>query len=109
MGFPVPGDAIEQSLDLNRHLIHNPAATFFMRVAGDMVSDAEVSPGDLLIIDRSLEAQNHALVVGVVEGQMVVLRVLKQGDRLLPALEAVPGTTDSLEVWGVVSYIIRKA
>ena len=109
MSFPVPGDAIEQSLDLNRHLIHNPAATFFMRAEGGMVADREVCPGDLLVVDRSLDAQSHDLVVGVMEGQMVVLRVLKQGDRLLPALATEQEAMDSLEIWGVVSYIIRKA
>ena len=108
MSFPVPGDAIEQSLDLNRHLIHNPAATFFMKATGDWVADAEVCPGDLLVVDRSLEAQDPSLVVGVLEGQLVVLRVRKQGNQLLPALDSGLETVDSLEIWGVVTHIIRK-
>ncbi len=108
MGFPVPGDAIEQSLDLNRHLIHNPASTFFMRVEGDMVADAEVHPGDLLIIDRALSPQHESLVVGVIEGQMQVLRVLKSGIQWVPAEVAGAAKVDSLEIWGVVTTIIRK-
>ena len=48
MGFPVPGDAFEQSLDLNRQLVKNPAATFFMQVEGDLQPNHEVQPGDLL-------------------------------------------------------------
>jgi DNA polymerase V len=108
MGFPVPGDAIEQSLDLNRHLVHNPAATFFMRVEGDMVVHAEVYLGDLLIIDRSLVAHHESLVVGVIEGQMRVLRVQKLGTQLMPTLEASEAAVTSLEVWGVVTNIIRQ-
>ncbi|MEM1292314.1 MAG: S24 family peptidase [Cyanobacteria bacterium P01_H01_bin.162] len=108
MGFPVPGDVIEQSLDLNRHLVHNPAATFFMRVEGDMVAHAEVHPGDLLIIDRSRVAQHESLVVGVIEGQMRVLRVQKSGTQLVPTLEAVEAGVASLEIWGVVTNIIRQ-
>lgn len=108
MSFPVPGDAIEQSLDLNRHLVHNPAATFFMKVEGDRVTDAEVCPDDLLVVDRSLEAQDQSLVVGIMEGQLVVLRVRKQGKQMLPASDSRPGTVDSLEIWGVVTNIIRK-
>ncbi|MEM6839528.1 MAG: S24 family peptidase [Cyanobacteria bacterium P01_C01_bin.120] len=108
MGFPVPGNAIEQSLDLNRHLIHNPAATFFMRVAGDMVAHAEVHPGDLLIIDRSLAAQHESLVVGVMEGQMRVLRVQKVGKQWVPTSEASETAVASLEIWGVVTHIIRQ-
>jgi DNA polymerase V len=52
MSFPVPGDAIEQSLDLNRHLVYNRAATFFLRVDGNTPTDGEVQAGDLLIVDR---------------------------------------------------------
>jgi DNA polymerase V len=34
-GFPSPADEfIEGRLDLNRHLIKHPAATFFVRVTG---------------------------------------------------------------------------
>jgi DNA polymerase V len=108
MGFPIPGDAIEQRLDLNRHLVHNSAATFFMRVEGNTVADGEVGPGDLLVVDRSLDVQHQSLVVGVVAGELVVLRVSKQGNRLRPAGEGSERMADSLEVWGVVSYIIRE-
>jgi DNA polymerase V len=108
MGFPVPGDAIEESLDLNRHLVHNPAATFFLKVEGDAAADASVLPGDLLVVDRSLEAQNQSLIVGVIEGQMVVLRVLKQGKQLLPAMDSGKSTIGLLEIWGVVTNIIRR-
>jgi DNA polymerase V len=107
MGFPVPGDAIEQSLDLDRYLIHNPTATFFMRVEGDAAADDAVLPGDLLIVDRSLEAQQQSLVVGVIEGQLVVLRVGKQGQKLVP-LDAGNQPAGSFEIWGVVTNIIRK-
>ncbi len=107
MGFPVPGDAIEQSLDLNRYLIQTPAATFLMRVQGDMVADAAVQPGDLLIVDRSRTVQSGALVVSVRDGQLVVLRVMQIGQRLLPASNDEHAGNDSLEVWGVVTNLIR--
>ena len=35
-GFPSPADDhVEGRLDLNRHLIRHPAATFFVRASGD--------------------------------------------------------------------------
>jgi DNA polymerase V len=104
MGFPVPGDAIEQSLDLNRYLIHNPAATFFLRVAGDAVVDAEVGPGDLLIVDRSQSVQPQSLVVGVIAGQMKVFRMPPPG----PSESPSDGSATAFEIWGVVTHIIRK-
>ena len=108
MGFPVPGDAIEQSLDLNRHLIHNPAASFFMRVQGDAAADDAVLPGDLLIVDRSLAAQHQSLVVGVSDGQLLVCRVCQQGQRLLPAGHRSQLPVTMFEIWGVVTNIIRQ-
>ena len=45
-------DAIEQGLDTNQHLIDNPAATFAMRVEGD-----------LLVVDRSQTVQDGSLIV----------------------------------------------
>jgi len=42
-GFPSPADDyIEGRLDLNRHLIKHPAATFFVWVSGDSMIDAGI-------------------------------------------------------------------
>ncbi|MGF1569590.1 MAG: S24 family peptidase [Nodosilinea sp.] len=108
MAFPVPGDAIEQSLDLNQHLIHNPAATFFMRVEGDMAADQEVQPGDLLVVDRSQNAHDGSLVVAVIAGSLQVLRVQQYFSHLIPAVGWQPGQALDMEIWGVVTTLIRK-
>jgi DNA polymerase V len=109
MGFPVPGDAIEQSLDLNQHLIHNPAATFFMAVDGEIQTDGDVQAGDLLVVDRSQAAQDGSLVVAAIEGELTVLRAQKQQNHLIPAVGKWHNHPDLvLEIWGVVTTIIRK-
>lgn len=65
-GFPSPAeDWIEVRLDLNRHLIKHPAATFYMRVIGDSMSD-EIREGDILVVDRAAEAE---------EGDIVIVRI----------------------------------
>jgi hypothetical protein len=46
MGFLIPGDATEQCLDLNQHLIHNSATTFFIEVVGDLQSYGETQAGN---------------------------------------------------------------
>ena len=54
-GFPSPAmDFVDVSIDLNRHLVKHPAATFYGRVKGDSLKNAGISDGDLLVIDRSL-------------------------------------------------------
>jgi len=52
-GFPSPAeDHMENSLDLNEHLVSNPAATFFVRVRGNSMRDAGIQGGDILVVDR---------------------------------------------------------
>ena len=69
-GFPSPSqDYLEESLNLNEELIHNPAATFIGRVVGDSMTDANVHEGDLLVIDRSRDAQDGSMVVGYLDGE----------------------------------------
>lgn len=56
-GFPSPADDhLDPPLDLNRELVRNPGATFFARVAGDSMQDDGIADGDLLVVDKSLEA-----------------------------------------------------
>lgn len=76
-GFPSPAeDYIEGRLDLNKHLIKHPAATFFVRVSGNSMINAGIYPGDILIVDRSLEAADKKIVIAVVDGELTVKRLI---------------------------------
>ena len=114
-GFPSPADDyIEGSLDLNQHLIKHKAATFFVRVTGDSMIGAGIHDGDLLIVDRALEAHDKSVVVAVVNGEFTVKRIKKENGRvwLMPEnekfqpMEMKEGS--ELEVWGVVTNVIHK-
>ncbi|ASC71501.1 DNA repair protein [Halomicronema hongdechloris C2206] len=109
MGFPVPGDAVEQTLDLNRHLARNPAATFFMTVDGKIQTDGEVQLGDVLVVDRSHHPKDGSLVVAVMAGEFHVLRIQHHRDTFIPAqMTWDPDSSISLQIWGVVTAIIRR-
>ncbi|MDZ7664387.1 MAG: translesion error-prone DNA polymerase V autoproteolytic subunit [Desulfotignum sp.] len=114
-GFPSPADDyIEGRLDLNQHLIKHPAATFFVRVSGHSMVDAGLFPGDILIVDRSLEAVDKKIVIAVVNGELTVKRLRIRSGR--PVLEpendqytAIEITPDmAFEIWGVVTSVIHK-
>ena len=114
-GFPSPADDyIERSLDLNAFLISHPAATFFVRVAGDSMLDAGIFPGDYLVVDRSLEPVHDAIVIAAIEGELLVKRLYHRGQvmQLCPENPAYPTIQISPETdvqfWGVVSGVIRK-
>ena len=76
-GFPSPADDwLEETLDLNEHLIEHPAATFFARMQGESMIDAGIHENDLLVIDRALSAKNYDLVVCVLDGDFTLKRIV---------------------------------
>ena len=113
-GFPSPAaDYEEDKLDLNKHLIKNPVATFFVRVTGDSMVGAGIHHGDLLVVDRSLEPKDKNVVIAVVEGELTVKRIRmgKKKIALEPenenySVQQITEDTD-FEVWGVVTNVIH--
>jgi len=114
-GFPSPADDfIEGALDLNKHLVRRPAATFFVRVEGASMNGAGIFAGDLLIVDRSLEARPGHIVVAVVGGDLTVKRLVqtRAGWQLMaehPDYPPIP-LDDGAEcaIWGVVTGSVRQ-
>jgi DNA polymerase V len=114
-GFPSPADDhLEGPIDLNAHLVAHPAATFVVRVEGDSMTGAGIRDGDLLVVDRSREAQSGSIVVAVVDGELTLkrLRFGRQGVRLEPENPAykpiVVRENAELVIWGVVAHAIRS-
>jgi DNA polymerase V len=114
-GFPSPAeDHIDGKLDLNQHLIKNPAATFFVRVSGDSMTGAGIHNGDLLIVDRSIEPTPGRVVIAVLNGEHTVKRLHREGDRLLllaenanyPPIEVTE--LEELHIWGVVTCVLHQ-
>lgn len=113
-GFPSPADDhIEGKLDLNKHLIKHPAATFFVRVSGQSMLEAGIHTGDILVVDRSLEAVDGNVIVAALDGELTVKRLSTRGKniRLLPAnkdYQPIDITEQqSFEIWGVVTNVIH--
>ena len=113
-GFPSPADEyLDQKLDLNEHLVKNPAATYFVRVAGDSMTGAGINDNDILVVDRSLEPSSSNIVIAIVNGELTVKRLIKTRNscRLIaenpdyPPLEINEDTP--LEIWGVATYAIH--
>lgn len=115
-GFPSPAaDYMEEAIDLEKLLRPNPVSTFFVRCTGDSMIDANILPGALLIVDRSVRLANNKIVVAVVNGEFLLKYYIKNssGIRLLPAnkkFDPIP-ITEGMEfsVWGVVTKIILNA
>lgn len=115
-GFPSPAqEYITESIDLNREIVHHPAATFYGRVAGDSMIEEGIEPDDIIVIDRSLEPVDGDLAVCCVDGEFTLKRIKLEKDRvwLIPANESfdpilvTPETR--FEIWGVVTYTIKRS
>ena len=114
-GFPSPADDfLDKKLDLNQHLVKHPAATFFVRVAGDSMTGAGINDNDILIVDRSLEVSDGKIIIAVLEGELTVkrFRSIKGKSYLYPENPKYQpielGENKSFEVWGVVTNVIHK-
>ena len=114
-GFPSPADDyLEKKLDLNELLIHHPAATFFVRVTGDSMVEAGIYSGDILVVDRSLNAKECSIVIAVVDGELAVKRLHFQKNKiyLLPEnknYQPIEITAEmGFEIWGVVTTVVHS-
>jgi len=114
-GFPSPAeDYVDQRLDLNEHLVRNPASTYFIRVQGDSMRGAGIASGDLLVVDRSVEPRPGHVVVAAVEGELTVKRLKKLGGLLVLAPENAAygvielGGESEVEIWGVAMHVIHR-
>ena len=114
-GFPSPAeDHMESSLDLNQHLIKHPSATFYVYARGDSMVSAGISDGDMLNVDRSLEAVYDSIVVAIINGEFTVKRISKVNEHLY----LMPHNTNynpikiteemDFEIWGVVTHSIHS-
>lgn len=114
-GFPSPAEQyVEAPLDLNQLLIARPAATFFLRVSGASMIDAGIFDGDILVVDRSIEAKDGMIVVACVDGEFTVKILKKDANtiKLEPANRSYPTITFKegmeLRIFGVVTATIHR-
>ena len=115
-GFPSPAaDYVERELDIASLLITNPPATFFVRIEGESMVGSWIRPGDIAIVDCSLEAKAGMVVIAVLDGELVVkqLGFGPQGEALLIPRNGRFKTISvsegqDFQVWGVVTWAVHR-
>ncbi|MCL2622667.1 MAG: translesion error-prone DNA polymerase V autoproteolytic subunit [Planctomycetaceae bacterium] len=113
--FPTPAEDVPpETFDLIEHLVPNPAATFLVRVQGESMSGASINPGDILLVDKSVDAIHGNIVLTVVDGEFTVRRLLRRGDKIELAAEnpnyppIAVNDESELNIWGVVKQVIHQ-
>lgn len=113
-GFASPAeDYVEEALDLNQYCIAHPASTFLLKVQGDSMIQAGILPGDVLVVDRSLGADQGDIVIASLLGEFTVKEL-----RLKPYLHLLPHNPqyqpirvqdqDDFTIFGVVISVVRR-
>jgi len=113
-GFPSPAESFfEKRLNVNDLLVPHPDFTYFVRVEGDSMRGAGLQSGDILVVDRSLDAVNNSIIVAILNGGFVVKRILFEAQKVAllsehpryPAITVQPD--DGFSIWGVVTYSLH--
>ena len=80
-GFPSPAaDDLEEPIDLGSWLMEHPAASYVMRVDGHSMTDAGITDGDLIVVNRAVKPRAGHIVVALVHGDRTLKR-LRRSER----------------------------
>lgn len=114
-GFPSPAEDFEvERLSLLEMLTPHPLTTFLWRVSGTSMVEAGIFDGDILVVDRSLQASHGDVVVAQVDNDFTVKYLHRRAGRvkLVPANptfpEIVPRDGQTWLVIGVVTSTIKQ-
>jgi len=114
-GFPSPAEQyVEEPLNLQTLLVKRPAATFFVRAEGDSMIGAGIQDGDILVVDRSLDVTDGAVVIAAVDNEFTVKTFRRDADGI--RLEAANpryapirlAGMEELRVFGVVTAFVHQ-
>lgn len=100
--------------DLNTLLAPHAGRTFLMEAGTDLMAEAGIHKGDLLVVDRSLAVDNGQIVVARVADQLIIRRyeeVSKSFKLTVDSAEVsplmIPPYTQEIIIWGVVTHVIH--
>lgn len=114
-GFPSPaGDHLEKALNLEELIVLRPTATFYVRVEGNAMRASGIHDGDILVVDRSLNATDGSILVVTLEEEILIRRFIRQGSRSFLVTDdtktvpiPVDDNTDWM-IWGVVTHLVHR-
>lgn len=114
-GFPSPAEDLgAKRIDLTAKLIKHPQATFLMKARGESMRESGIFDGDVLVVDRAIQARSGHIVIAVIEGEFVCKTLSMRAGRMkLKAAnpghpDIVPKDSQTVEIWGVVIHAIKS-
>lgn len=114
-GFPSPAaDHVEQQISLDELFDIRAPHMYLVRIDGDSMVGAGIFDGDLVVVDRSIEAAHGHIVIAALNTEPVCKRLVKQGKQIIlqsenpryPSRYVLEG--EELQIWGVVTFSVRS-
>ncbi len=104
----------ERRINTQDLLVPHPDWTHFAKTDGDSMSGAGIHSGDVLVIDRSLDAVQHTIVVATLNGGFVVKRIQYHNNQIVLLSEhhrhppiPVDPDRDAFSIFGVVTWSLH--
>lgn len=107
-------EQIERTLKLSDDLFRARGDVFMLHVKGDSMIDAAILDGDLVVVEQTETAPMHSIVVGMIDGEATVKRLIQVDGRpyLQPENEAydrIPFDREDCQILGRVIGVIRRS
>lgn len=113
-GFPTAAEEeLADTVDLEKFLVRTREKTFLLTVSGDSMRDEGIRDGDLILVERTLDAKDGDIVVAFIDGGYTVKFLRKKGGKahLEPANPdyplIIPREDEELRICAVVRAVIR--
>lgn len=113
-GFPSPAlDSRENPLDFNELLLKHRSSTYCLKASGNSLEKSGIYDGDILVVDKSVNAKHNDLVVAEYEGEFTAKRLKIKNDKIF--LHPENNDFDDIEIsnlddfslFGVITAVVR--
>lgn len=114
-GFASPAqEFLENKLDLNTLICPHPESTFFVKLSELSIKTENISPNDLLVVDRSLDPSTNSMILAVINSEFEI-GYIKTENNLKTFVPESPNKKlftvsedHNFQIWGVITHIIRQ-
>jgi SOS regulatory protein LexA len=112
-GFATPAEEnLLDTITLDDYVIKRKEASFMLRVKGDSMIDAGIHEGDMVIVERGIEAKPGQIVVAEIDGAWTMKYLRKKNGALYlepanPKYKPIYPKHD-LQIAAVVKAVVRR-
>ena len=114
-GFASPADDWKEvSISFDEEIFgHSPSTKFCVKVSGHSMKNAGIDDGDIVVVDKRLDAYDNDIAVCAINGEFTLKRLKVEKDCiwLVPENDDYPpilvNNNEGFEIWGIVIHTLK--